>query len=641
MSAITELQDLLDKAKHAYYNTSKNLKVDIKNSFGYAYIALVNNNPKLWKRVIGVTIVNDDMYDDIENALKELSPKTKIGIGAIVKNKVNLPFFMGSLDKIKPGSVEKWLSSHPGPYIVMDKEDGVSIGIVYEGKTVKAYTRGDGSLGQDISYLLPHLKVPKIGADKKVRGEIIIKKSVFDSKWASEFANPRNMAAGLVNRKDIHQAVSDIDVIVYESISPRGIPSQQLKALKTEGFNVVTFKVFETLDEDDLAEYFSERKKISKYEIDGLVVMQDKKTKANTEGNPDHAVAFKMQGEADEALAEVIAVEWNASKYGLLKPKVKIKPVKLAGVTIQFATGHNAAYIKDSGIGPGALIKIVRRGEVIPYIIETVKKVKPQMPSREEFGPFSWNETGVDLILLNPSDNNDVRIKSITHFFRSIEVEDFSEGLVSRFFDAGFDSYDKIIKMKTSDMLKLDGFQQKMATKVFTNIKKSLENVYLPNLMDATGFFGKNFGSRRCEAILKQFYPEIMDWESKSVIAIKNKIITVPGFQAVLAEQFSIGLVPFIKWVSSKNIDFYFDEQDTDPKSDLLQGEKICMTGFRDVELTTTIEDNGGEISSGVTGNTTILLVADKNSSSSKTVKALAMGIPILTKPEFIKKYKL
>jgi hypothetical protein len=138
------------------------------------------------------------------------------------------------------------------------------------GASCKAYTRGDGSVGQDITYLMPHLRIPKKSKFKKVRGEIIMKKSVFESSWSKDFENARNMASGLVNRKDIHNGVRDTDVVVYEVIEPRGVPSQQLKDLHAEGFNVVPHKVFKVLTEQDLIEYYAERRKKSKYEIDGL-----------------------------------------------------------------------------------------------------------------------------------------------------------------------------------------------------------------------------------------------------------------------------------------------------------------------------------------------------------------------------------
>jgi NAD-dependent DNA ligase len=153
-------------------------------------------------------------------------------------------------------------------------------------------------------------------------------KATFDKKWSEDFENARNMASGLVNRKDIHKAIKDIDVIIYEVVSPRGVPSAQLKALKSEGFHVVPHKVFETLTEQQLIAYYQERRNKSKHDIDGLVIMQDKKHAANTSGNPDFAVAFKDNEQVESALARVVRVEWTASKHGKLAPVVVVEAIE-------------------------------------------------------------------------------------------------------------------------------------------------------------------------------------------------------------------------------------------------------------------------------------------------------------------------
>ena len=644
MSAITELEELVTKAKDSYYNTGKFLKVSLKLKYKNAYMALVNADPKLWKDKVSVISITDELYDSIEDTLKSLKPKSKaLTVGApVTKQKVELPFFMGSLDKIKPGSVDKWLKTHKGPYIVMDKEDGLSIGMEYKAQR-KAYTRGNGSVGQDITYLLPHLKAPAKSKFKELRGEIIMDKSVFDSKWGEDFENPRNMASGLVNRKDIHKAVKDIDVIIYEVISPRGVPSEQLKELKAEGFNVVPHKVFKTLTEQDLIDYYTERRKKSKYDIDGLVVMQDKKNPANESGNPDFAVAFKMASEGNEAIAEVVRVEWNASKHGFLKPRCEIKPVRLAGVTVKYATCHNAAFIRDNGIGPGAQVKITRSGEVIPYILDVVKKVKPSLPSTKEFGDWEWNETEVDIVLSNPVENDSVAVKQITHFFRTLEVENFSEGLVARFYEHGFDTIEKIIKMKKSDMLKVEGIQARMAEKIYKNIHDALEDVYLPSIMDASGIFGRNFGTRRIEGIMDEYYPDVMDWGKMKPALIKAKVMRVAGFKDTLAEQFANNLGKFIAWFDKLGLDYHYneDDEDSEPESDKLSGQRIYITGFRDAELSDIIERNGGEETSGFNSKTTVLIVKDKTTSNTKTDNAKKAGVPVLTKDEFLKKFKL
>ena len=643
MSAITELEKLVKACKDKYYNADEFLKVAaFKVKYPAAYLALVNANKSMWLKQTGVVTFDDAKYDCLEEVLKKLSPNSKaLMIGAPVKKeKVELPFHMGSLNKIKPGAAAKWLASHKGPYIVMDKEDGLSIGIEYLGTTHAAYTRGDGSIGQNISYLIPHLKIPAKSKFKQLRGEIIMKKATFDKKWSSDFENARNMASGLVNRKDIHKAIKDIDVIIYEAVSPRGVPSVQLKALKAEGFHVVPHKVFETLTEQQLIDYYQERRSKSNHDIDGLVIMQDKKHAANTSGNPDFAVAFKMPTADNEVVAKILEVEWAASKHGYLKPRCRIEPVRLAGVTVTYATCHNAAFVRDNGIGPGAEVVLTRSGDVIPYIVKVVKKVKPSLPSVKEFGAWEWNETEVDIVLKDASSNDDVRVKQINHFFRTLEVENFSEGLVARFYEHGYDTVEKILSMTKADMLKVDGIQQRMASKIHDNIHNVIDNeVYLPSLMDASGIFGRNFGTKRFEPILDAYYPKILKWKVSAAL-VQQRIQKLEGFQATLAKQFASKFPDFLEWFDKIGIDCYYNEHDEAASSDKLAGSRIYITGFRDKELSAIIADNGGE-EGGFTGKTTILIVKDKSVSNAKTDKAREMKIPVLTKEEFLKQFKL
>ena len=148
-------------------------------------------------------------YDIIKEYIERKYPKNKAisEIGAPVeKNKVKLPYEMASMDKIKPdtGALELWCKKYKGPYVISCKLDGVSGLYTTEGDIPRLYTRGDGKIGQDISHLIPYLRLPEIKEENLViRGEFIISKSVFVKKYKEEFANPRNMVAGIINQKSV------------------------------------------------------------------------------------------------------------------------------------------------------------------------------------------------------------------------------------------------------------------------------------------------------------------------------------------------------------------------------------------------------------------------------------------------------
>ena len=154
-------------------------------------------------------------------------------------------------------------------------------------------------------------------------------------------------------------------------------------------------------------------------------------------GNPLHAFAFKMIISEQIAEAKVVNVLWTPSKDGYLKPRVQIEPITLGGVKIEYATGFNAKFIVDNNIGLGALITIIRSGDVIPHILSVVvPSDKPMLPTV----PYEWNDSHVDFILTDISDDKIVKEKNITGFFKIIGVDGLGPGNVKRIINSGYDS---------------------------------------------------------------------------------------------------------------------------------------------------------------------------------------------------------
>ena len=164
------------------------------------------------------------------------------------------------------------------------------------------------------------------------------------------------------------------------------------------------------------------------YEIDGLIITNNKINNRNKDGNPKYSFAFKM--DLEFVITKVISVEWNASKHGKLKPIVNIEPALLCGTTNKKATGNNADFIVKNGIGPGAIVKLIKGGEIIPKIIEVLEKTEPQLPDVE----YKWNETKKEVILLNKEDDEKVQIKRIVTFFKTIGVENIGPGLYKKMY---------------------------------------------------------------------------------------------------------------------------------------------------------------------------------------------------------------
>ena len=586
-------------------------------------------------------IMTDNQYDILEDYISEKYPKNEIvhQIGAPVeRNKVTLPYQMGSMDKIKPdtSALKNWMAKYRGPYVLSCKLDGVSGLYTTEGPAPKLYTRGDGKVGQDVSHLIPHLRLPKTKGIV-IRGEFIIPKAVFDSKYKTKFANPRNMVAGIINHKSINEAISDINFVAYEVIVPVKKPSEQMEFLTTLEAEVVLWKIESVLTNELLSETLVDWRKNYIYEIDGIIVTNDAKY-ARKDGNPDHAFAFKMVLSDQVAEAKVVDVLWSPSKDGYLKPRVQIEPINLGGVRIEFATGFNGAFINDNKVGVGAVIELIRSGDVIPHIRKvTVPAEQAKMPSV----PFKWNDTHVDIMLEDLGSDETVKEKNITGFFRGIGVEGLSSGNVARIIQAGYDTVPKIIKMDVNDLLKVDGFKDKTANKLYNGIKEKIDAASLITLMSASNVFGRGFSGKKTELIIEA-YPNILLSKESNAQKIA-KISEIKGMAEKTAEAFVERIPDFISFIQkaglSKKLSQEIIEKKTVDESHPLFGKTIVITGFRDGQIQEAIKNIGAKLGTSVSKNTFIVLVKNTDEDTGKAADARKLGVPLMTPEEFSKKY--
>ena len=590
-------------------------------------------------------LVSDNEYDILITYILEKYPDNKVAIEGhskcnleVEKNKVKLPYEMWSMDKIKPDTEElnKWKKKYTGPYIVSGKLDGISGLYSTENNEKKLYTRGNGKIGQDISYLIPYLKLPNT-KDITIRGEFIIEKELFEKKYSNKFSNPRNFVGGLINQKKIDESIiKDIDFVAYELIKPELKPSEQMKLLKNEKIDTVKYEVKKNITNELLSDILLEWRKDYKYEIDGIIVIDDNVYSRKT-GNPEHAFAFKMVLSEQLAEAKVLDVLWSPSKDGYLKPRVQIEPIILGGVKIEYATGFNGKFIESNSIGLGSLIKIVRSGDVIPHIVEVIQPAEnPLMPTV----PYVWNETNVDIILKNKEQDITVKEKTITRFFKEINVEGLGEGNVKRIIEGGYDSIPKILKMNKEDYLKIEGFKEKLANKIYSGIETRIKESKLPEIMKGTNIFGRGFGGKKLKAIL-DVYPDILTSKEDKNEKIK-KIESVPGMSTKTAEEFVKYVSEFVDFMKKAGLEYKLNHKKEKEKKNTghpLYDKKIVMTGFRDKELMSQIEKVGGIIANSVSKNVDIVIA--KDDSTGKAEQAKKLNISLFNVEEFKTKYKL
>jgi len=583
----------------------------------------------------------DNQYDIVKEFVESIYPSNIVlhEIGAPVeRNKVKLPYPMGSMDKIKPdtNALANWMGKYKGPYVLSCKLDGVSGLYTTEGASPKLYTRGDGKVGQDISHLIPFLRLPKTKGIV-IRGEFIIPKTLFDAKYKETFANPRNMVAGIVNHKTINEVIKDLHFVAYELMKPIRKPSEQMELLLTLDVETVLYKIEPTITNDLLSNSLLEWRYNYAYEIDGVIVANDALYERKS-GNPEHAFAFKMVLSDQVAEAKVVDVIWAASKDGYLKPRVQIEPINLGGVQITYATGFNGAFINDNKIGIGAIIELIRSGDVIPYIRKVVVPAEePRMPSI----PFKWNDTHVDIMLEDLESDETVREKNITGFFRGIAVEGLSTGNVKRIMETGYDSVPEILKMTIGDFLQVEGFKEKTATKLHDGIKEKIDAASLTTIMSASNMFGRGFSEKKIHLIMES-YPQVL--LSKETDAQKiTKISAIKGMATKSAEAFVERIPEFINFIKEAGIVKKLAEGIPEKKevnqSNPLFGKSIVMTGFRDTSLQEAIKDVGAKLGSSVSSKTFVVLVKDKDEDTGKANEARKLSVPLMTPEEFTIKY--
>jgi NAD-dependent DNA ligase len=587
---------------------------------------------------IGEPIMSDKEYDILIEELNLIDPDNPIlnSIGFDVSNnKRKLPIPMASMNKIKSlDEIKDWqrlkLIPNAVEIICTPKYDGISLCVNEFDKL--STTRGNGVYGQivDEHYKLIGNHLNKTETFSHSYGEVIMPKQVFLDKYSNDFANPRNLVAGLINSKSISESLKDCNFIKYGAIPSSKFRNhfttkQQILDELNENQKVkVPYHVCGILDltEELLISLFKEWSQ--EYEIDGVILevnnlaTQTSLGRETSSGNPVWARAFKHSSFEQSAETEYLGISWNISKQGLLKPIIHIKPVKLDGVTVSNVTGNNARFVKDMGIGPGSILKIVRSGMVIPKIVDVIKTgefIEPTIEGVE----IAWNEAGIELITLTETD--DQKLKKNIAFFEILEADNVGEGVITQLWEAGFKTIDQILNLTTNDLESIDRFGKRKAKIVYDSIKKSVKDVQLSKLQHATGIF-PGLGSKKL-ALLEHFVErptiqEVMQIEGFAEISAKTYVDNYNSFRTFVAQ------LPFT----------IAEKVEVVATGDDLVGKQFVFTGVRRKDLEEVIVSRGGLIGGSVSKNTTHLVMKVKGSGSSKETKAISLGVEIMTVEE-------
>ena len=653
-----------------------------KNNFN-----VVDNEIKRLNRLYrnGEPEISDKEYDKLLATYQFVNPHSDIFKSGIIEDDINpnrkdkLKYPMFSLDKLNfISEVVKWITNKKLPLstilVCTAKYDGISI--LKDEWDQLAWSRGDGNVGETMH---DHYKKLNDNATKQKKytiGELLFPKHIFSNNVfykedGTPYKNARNMMGGLKNSDTPSNDLQYVDHIRY------GFADEDYTMDKVEQLNWIsknikpipykTFRV-DQLDTDELTDLF-----ISwsvEYTIDGLVIeINDKNIRKQLgrekNNNPAYSRAFKNPDWAEKTETGLRypkgypnGIEWNISKTGKLAPVALLEPFDIEGVTIKRATCYNAKFVKDNNIGKNCRVEVIRSGSVIPKIISVIKSGDVDLP---ETCPscnkkLQWSETNVDLVCLN-SDCPEIKFLKLTFFFVKYKIAGFAEKTIRKFFNAGYDTVGKILRMSNSDIEMIDGMAGTSSTKILKEIKDKILNTTFYNIAHASGVF-ENLGSKK----IKMIYDGIMEIESDtqsfsylqedlkenkfnilskllskehSYTVIFNKIIEIKGVSDKTAEYFLNGLIRFNIFISDLNMIKISEEQvkklsdDCKFKQIDFTGREFVFTGIRDNELKTYLEINNAIVKDSISKSITDLITKNTDTTSSKAIMAIKNGATV------------
>lgn len=544
--------------------------------------------------------------------------------------------------------------AHP-TYICELKIDGLSISLTYEkGILVAGVTRGDGSIGENITENLKRVKdipltLPE-ELDITVRGECYMPRASFDQvnqarqeNGEPEFANPRNAAAGTLRQLDTAVvAKRNLATFLYQEASPSTRDSQEkgLKYLEQLGFVVNPKRILaENIDEiwNFIQEVGQERENLP-YDIDGVVIkvndLASQEELGFTVKAPKWAVAYKFPAEEKEA--QLLSVDWTVGRTGVVTPTANLTPVQLAGTTVSRATLHNVDYIAEKDIRKDDTVIVYKAGDIIPAVLRVVesKRVSEEKLDIPTNCPSCNSdllhfEDEVALRCINPRCPAQI-IEGLIHFASrdAMNITGLGPSIVEKLFAANLvkDVAD-IYRLQEEDFLLLEGVKEKSAAKLYQAIQASKENS-AEKLLFGLGI--RHVGSKASQLLLQYFHSieNLSQADSEEVASIESLGgVIAKSLQTYFATEGSEILLRELK-ETGVNLDY---KGQTVVADAALSGLTVVLTGklerLKRSEAKSKLESLGAKVTGSVSKKTDLVVVGAD--AGSKLQKAQELGIQV------------
>lgn len=602
--------------------------------------------------------ISDAIFDQAWDRLKEISPNHKL-LRTIGQDswdgfpKKNHWMFMCSQDKARDEKeYRKWHAKFRGnTFLVQHKLDGLSIELCYKrGKFKYGITRGNGAKGDNITGNIKMMEgVPK-QIDKNftgsVRGEIMMKKSIFQQKYEGKgYKNCRNMANGIAKQKE-GKGCSDLFIMAYDALHKEEdeyFENERTKVVwlnKWFPFSVVLRECKTASDVITVWQETQESRPFLDYDIDGLVVkcldidLEDMKR-----AKPERQVAFKFPPEEKCSIVEEIIWSISGATY---TPVAFIKPLELAGTTVRKASLCNPNILRDLGVKEGSRVVVVKRGDIIPKI---EKVIETPEDAKDVWIPEVCEVCESELALQNegtrlfcPNNGCPKRLHHrVCKWIEKLEIRDFGDKMIHKLYKKKMvQSLADLYTLEAKDVAILKTEGRKIGLK---NAQKALNNLHARKNLPLALFIGgldiEGIGETVAQTIVDAGY-DTLDKFQKATIP---RLSQIRGIGEITARALLEGLQD----LKDEIIQVLRHVQIQAPVKVLaptLAGKSFCFTGalqkMKRADAERMVKEKGGKALKGISKNLSYLVTNDTTSGTSKNVKAQNLGIPIITEVQFL-----
>lgn len=644
--------------------------VSLLNKYSYDYY--VEDNPQ----------ISDTEYDTLYKQLEKLeenhpeyilenSPTQRVGDRILdefekITHKVPMLSLSNtfSTEDLRDfdARIAKLVPDHSVEYICELKIDGLAISIKYEdGRLVSAATRGDGSVGEDVTENIKTIfSIPRVLKDNRsfeVRGEVYLPRKSFELLNTERennnevlFANPRNAAAGSLRQLDSKiTAKRRLSAFIYSIVGDDSIISQENALNTAKEYNLPVnpnFKLCKNIDEViDYINYWTEHKKNLPYDIDGIVIKVNSYSTQEevgyTQKSPRWATAYKFPEE--ELATKLLDVELSVGRTGIITPVAILDPIVISGSTVSKASLHNKDIIEELDIHIGDMVVVKKAGEIIPKVVRVIRELRAEGSTKYEMpntcpscGQQTYTKENDPFTRCKNPDCPDQNIRRIIHFASrdALNIEGLGDKVVTTLYEKGIIAHTiDLFSLEREKLISLDRMGEKSVDNLLNAIENSKQNS-LDKVIFALGIL--NVG-KKAGKILAEKYLNLTNLMNATLDELVNLDdvgqITAESILDYLSDENNI---KFINDLIKVGMNPQYEVQEVNTNN-IFAGKIVVLTG-KLVELTRNeakeyLEKYGAKVTGSVTSKTDLVIAGEK--AGSKLAKAEQLGIRVINEEEF------